>query len=295
MYPEFDLIIPETLHEAFVVLDEAANAGDKAHAEDTLPLAGGTNILVDIRARRSRPSHLIGLCKVLGSRRIDVKAGRVTMAAGATLSDVLRHPAMAECASSLVSSAKVFAGQTIRNTATVVGNVCYGSPAADTMPPLLVLDADAGLVSKAGRRRVALDRFFVGFRQSVRRADELVTDLSWPVPPPNSANLYYKVGHRKGDAISVVDIAVALTAEAGKCTGVRIALGAVAPVVMRARRAEAMLDGQDLTPALIEAAGREAMDECSPVDDLRASAEYRQHLVSVLTRRLLSQAWESVC
>jgi carbon-monoxide dehydrogenase medium subunit len=137
---------------------------------------------------------------------------------------------------------------------------------------------------------VPLSEFFTGFKESVRRPDELVTRVSWPVPPAGSANLFYKLARRQGDAITVVGIAVTLHAEAGTCTTARIALGAVAPVVKRATAAEAMLTGAALTPELIEAAARKASEEAEPIDDIRASADYRRHGVHVLTRRLLTQA-----
>jgi carbon-monoxide dehydrogenase medium subunit len=199
---------------------------------------------------------------------------------------------MAEHAPSLVQSARVFGGQMVRNAATLAGNVCYGSPAADVVPPLLSLDAELTLTSQAGSRVVALNEFFLGYKQDIRRHDELLTEIAWPLPSPNSTNLFYKLARRKADAITVVGLAVTLVVEAGKCSRARIALGAVAPVVKRAVVAEDMLVGQTLTPALIDAATGQAVEACEPIDDVRASAEYRRHGVHVLTRRLLMQAWD---
>jgi carbon-monoxide dehydrogenase medium subunit len=288
MFAEFDLVMPGDLDEALDILAEAGGEGDA----EVLPLAGGTNLVVDLRARRVSADKLVGLGRITALRGIERSNGRVAIGGGTTLSDILRDPAMAEAAPSLVDCAKVFAGQMVRNTATVAGNICCGSPAADTVPPLLSLDAELTLAGKGGSRVVPLADFFLGYQENQRRPDELVTKISWDAPKTRSANLFYKLARRKGDAITVVGVAVTVAAEAGKCSKARIALGAVAPVIKRAREAEALLEGEALTPELIEAAARQAVEESSPIDDVRASADYRRHSVHALTRRLLTQAWD---
>jgi CO/xanthine dehydrogenase FAD-binding subunit len=292
MLAEFDLAIPTDLGQALHTLAEDWRSGAEENGHETAPLAGGTNLLVDIRARRATPARLVALGQLDELRGIAVDNGRVTLGGRTTLSDILRDPRMAEHAPSLVQSARVFGGQMVRNAATLAGNVCYGSPAADVVPPLLSLDAELTLTSQAGSRVVPLNEFFLGYKQNIRRHDELLTEIAWPLPSPNSANLFYKLARRKGDAITVVGLAVTLVVEAGKCSRARIALGAVAPVVKRAVVAEDMLVGQTLTPALIDAATGQAVEACEPIDDVRASAEYRRHGVHVLTRRLLMQAWD---
>ena len=210
------------------------------------------------------------------------------------MTDILHDQHLAEHAPCLVEQARVFAGQMVRNTATIAGNICCGSPAADAVPPLLVLDADVELTSAAGSRVVPLSEFFLGYKAMARRPEELVTEVSWDLPPANSTSLFYKLARRQGDAITVVGIAVALAVEDGKCSSARVALGAVAPFVKRATAAEAMLAGQTLTPELIDAAARRAVEDSDPIDDVRATADYRRHGVHVLTRRLLTQAWETL-
>ncbi|MCH8000998.1 MAG: FAD binding domain-containing protein, partial [Proteobacteria bacterium] len=156
------------------------------------------------------------------------------------------------------------------------------------------LDAEATLASPSGTRVVPLSEFFLGYKRDARAPGELMTEIAWDIPPAHSSNRFYKLALRKGDAITVVGVAVALTAEDGKCGTARIALGAVAPIVKRATAAEAMLCGQVLTPELIDAAARQAVDDVDPIDDIRASAEYRRHCVHVLTRRLVTQAWQAL-
>ncbi len=286
MYAEFDLHVPEDLDGALAMLAESDGQGG------ILPLAGGTNMIVDLRARSVAPSALVSIGKVPGMRGIEIAGGRVRMGGRTTVSDMLRSAELGAVAPSLVESARLFGGQMVRNTATVAGNICSGSPAADLVPPLLVLDAQVTLTSRSGSRTLVLADFFHGYKQMERRPDELLTEVSWPAPVETAANLFYKLARRKGDAITVVGVAVAMDVEAGTCRGVRIALGSVAAIVKRARAAEKMLEGVTLSFESIEAASRSAVAEVSPLDDVRASAGYRSHCVHVLTRRLLTQAWE---
>jgi carbon-monoxide dehydrogenase medium subunit len=273
MYAEFDLHVPQDLDAALALLAEGNGI------DAIMPLAGGTNMIVDLRARSVAPQALVSIGKVPGIRGIEIADGRVRMGGRTTVSDMLRHDRLHGVAPALVESARVFAGQMVRNTATVAGNICSGSPAADLVPPLLVVDADVTLTSRSGSRTVALNDFFQGYKQMERRPDELLTEVSWPQPPANATNLFYKLARRKGDAITVVGVA---------------ALGAVAPVVKRATAAEQMLEGEVPSVERIEAASRTAMEEVVPIDDIRASAGYRSHCVHVLTRRLLTQAWEKL-
>jgi CO/xanthine dehydrogenase FAD-binding subunit len=284
MHSEFELQTPERLEDALAVL---ARSGQPA----MLPLAGGTNVIVDLRAGRLAPEGLVSLARIEALRWIRRSGGRVAMGGRTSVSDLLRSPEVAEHGASLVEAARVFAGQVVRNTATVAGNIACGSPAADLVPPLMALDADLALTSAEGSRRVPISDYFTGYKQDVRKANELISEISWAVPSPGSTNLFYKLARRKGDAITVTGVAVSLTVADGVCTSARIALGAVAPVVMRARAAEALIEGRALTPAVIDAAGRRAAEECRPIDDIRASAAYRRHTVHMLTRRLIGDAW----
>jgi CO/xanthine dehydrogenase FAD-binding subunit len=171
MYAQFDLDIPDNLDGA---LEALAGGGG------VVPLAGGTNLIVDIRARRERPERVVGLAKVAELCGIKTNGGRIAIGGRTTVSDLLASPDIATAAPSLIEASKVFAGQMVRNTATVAGNIACGSPAADLVPPLMSLDADVTLTSKSGSRTVALDEYFLGYKQDTRRADELITEISWP-------------------------------------------------------------------------------------------------------------------
>ena len=282
MLSEFELEMPDTLQESLACLPGAT------------PLGGGTNLLVDLRARREKSKRLVWLGNIDAFREIKIDGQEIVIGGGTTLSDIILNPAMVKAAPSLVVSARVFGGQMVRNRATVAGNVCSGSPAADTVPPLLSLDANILLTNNEGCRMVPLEEFYTGFKKNLRKQDELVTGLSWTAPSRNTANLFYKLARRKGDAIAVVGVAVTVAREGDRCTHARIALGAVAPTVFRAKGAEEVLTGAMLSEELINNAAQKAMEQSNPIDDLRASADYRRHSVHVLTRRLITQAWQSL-
>ena len=282
MLSECELDMPGDLQESLACLPGAT------------PLGGGTNLLVDLRARREESKRLVWLGNIDAFREIKIDAQQVSIGGGTTLSDIIHCPAMAEAAPSLFSAARVFGGQMVRNRATVAGNICSGSPAADTVPPLLSLDANICLTNTKGCHTVPLDQFYTGFKKTLRKQDELITGLSWTAPSPNTANLFYKLARRKGDAITVVGVAVTVTREGDRCTRARIALGAVGTTVFRAKDAEAILTGRILSEKLIGDAAQKAMEQSNPIDDLRASADYRRHSVNVLTRRLIAQAWQSL-
>jgi len=284
MHMDYELHLPESLNDALALLAET-------DGKSTALLAGGTNLIVDMRADRETPDRVISLDRVDGLRDIKEADGVVSIGGGTTVSDLMGSDLIADSAPSLIDAAKAFAGQMVRNTATVAGNIACGSPAADLVPPLLSLDAKVTLTSLAGDRNLPLDGYFTGYKTDQSRADEVITQISWPRRKVSTVNSFYKLARRKGDAITITGVAVTVSAEGGVCTTARMALGAVAPTVFRAHTAEAHLEGEALTEALIEEAAKLAGDATNPIDDVRASAAYRRHTAQALTRRLLADAW----
>ncbi len=285
MLPPFDLYQPQSL-------DDALRAMAKDGAMQAF--SGGTNLVPDLRGKRETCRNFISLQALDDLRYIKREGGRVTLGARTTITDILEDQNMASDAPALYAAVGRFAGTMVRNAATIGGNICCGSPSADSVPALLTLDAEVTLSSESGERSVALNDFYTGYKQSVKRPDELLTSVSWNVPAENSANLFYKLALRKGDAITITGVAVMLTAQDGVCTSARLALGSVGPTVFRAADAEEVLTGKALDADLIEQAARAAADQSSPIADIRASAEYRLQTAFSLSRRLLTQAWQQV-
>ena len=279
MLPEFDLLRPKMLSEALEMLAEP----------DVMPIAGGTNVIADLRAEKHHPKALMDVSRLVELKGIRQENGHSAVAGGTTITELLCHPLIARHTPILVRTARAFANPLIRNRATVAGNLVDASPAADMAPPLLVLGAEIELASRAGIRHVALADFFTGVRTTVRQPDELVTAIRWPAPSPNTYTGYYKLGLRKADAISVVSVAVAVTLDdAGRCVSARIALGAVAPRPIRATAAEEILANQKLTPKVIAEAARLAGGSTRPISDIRGSASYRREVTEIIVRRLLT-------
>ncbi|MCP5086989.1 MAG: xanthine dehydrogenase family protein subunit M, partial [Rhodobacteraceae bacterium] len=279
MLPAFELSQPKTLSEALKFL---ATGGGR-------PLAGGTVLLPDLRGGKEKTREFIDLSGVDELRYITHARDRVTVGARTTIAEVLHDPAMASAAPALHHAVDNFAGTMVRNAATVGGNLCCGSPSADTVPALLTLDAEVELTSASGSRSVPLDGFYLDYKKTVMKADELLTSVYWAPPESGSSHLFFKLARRKGDAITVTGVSVMIAKADGKCATARIALSSVAPTILRAHSAEDMLEGQELTPELIERAAKAATDHTSPIDDNRASANYRRQTTHSLVRRLLSQ------
>jgi carbon-monoxide dehydrogenase medium subunit len=280
MLPEFDLLMPQALPEALEMLAEGA--------PDARPIAGGTNLIPDMRSGLRRPSVVVNIAGLDELRGIRQENGHVVMGGGVTIAELLDDPLVAEHGPALRQAAAIFANPLVRNRATVGGNLVDGSPAADTAPPLLVLGAEVKLASKEGTRRVELEEFFVHVRKTACQPRELLVSLRWPVPTPGSVAVFRKLALRKADAISVLSVAVMVEPDGnGRCRQARIALGAVAPTPIRAHAAEDMLRGQALSPEAISEAARLCGETTRCIDDIRGSAAYRQRVVEVLVRRTL--------
>jgi xanthine dehydrogenase FAD-binding subunit len=238
----------------------------------------------------------------LNIRRIEaldlivVDGGTLVIGSLVTIARLQKDALVREHAPVLAQVAEQFASQQIRNSATLGGNICNASPAGDMLPALLALDAELELASLAkdgtvSTRRVPIDGFFTGPGRTKREAHELLTAVRVPQPAAGQLAKFYKAGTRPALDISTIAIAFAARRDSeGRLHGVRLALGAVAPIPMRARRAEALLEGKVLDAALADAAAKAAAGEAQPIDDVRASAWYRKELLHNMTRRMLSDA-----
>lgn len=256
--------------------------------QDVRFLAGGTDLLIQIHRRQQTPRHLIALDR-LGLAAIVEHAEEWSIGALATHKSIESHPAFQVGALiALSEAARVVGGHQVRNIGTIGGNVANASPAADLLPPLLVLDATLDLAGPDGMRAVALPEFLHGQRQTDRAFDEIVTTIRFAKPSPRSATAFLKSGRRKAMEIALVSVAARLTLNAaGRCQDVRIALGAVAPLAMRAAAAEQLMEAGRPDDDRLRAAGHSAAVLATPISDVRASAEYRRRLVETLVPRTL--------
>jgi CO/xanthine dehydrogenase FAD-binding subunit len=286
MLPEFDLFRPHTLPEALALLAD--------HAPDAMPLAGGTNLIVELRDGGRSPGKLVDVSRLRELRGIRRDDGHVVVGGATTIAELLADPLIAEHGRPLRQAAALLGNPLVRSRATIGGNLANASPAADTAPPLLALGAEVELVNRSGTRRLPLHDFMVGVNTTLIRPDELVAAVRWPVPPARCAAGFYKIGLRKADACSVINAAAMVICDhGGLCRQARIAIGAAAPRPVRAHRAEAALEGRPLDSRIIEEAARLAVEATQPIDDIRGSATYRRRMTEVIVRRLLVQAAEA--
>jgi len=254
-------------------------------------IAGGTNFMPDLRHDHSGETKLvIDLMRIKTLRGISATKGGVKLGALATMTDLLESKLIAREAPVLRDMAAKFAGPIIRNRATVAGNLIDGGPAADIVPPLLALKATVKLTGPRGRRSVALDKFLTGYRQTAIKAGEIITEVTFPSPGKNHKQGYYKLARRNAMAITVVGAAIVLRMKGKVCQEAGVALGSVAPVPIRCYEAEKILEGREITLALAQEAAGACAAVANPIDDIRASAEYRKLMCEVLPRRLICQA-----
>jgi carbon-monoxide dehydrogenase medium subunit len=253
-------------------------------------LAGGTDLLVQMRRGQLTPRHLLSLHRVPGLDAIAAD-GAITLGALVTHRRLERAPQFRGPLQALIEGAEVVGGHQIRNVATVGGNIVNASPAADVVAVLLALDAEVTCLSPGGERSLPLAEFASAPGVTARCPHELLTRVRFLRPAPRSATAFLKAGRRQAMEISLVCVAVCLTLDADRerCLDARIALGAVAPTTFRARAAERSLQGRPITDEALRSAGRVAAGECRPITDVRASAGYRALLAATLVERALAR------
>ena len=277
MINDFDFIQPQDLTEALRALSNDSRI---------LPLAGGTNVLVNMKRGPLDVDQILDITRLETLQSISTQGDTLRLGAGVTFDRLLEWRPGGAIEALIRPMCLGFAGPLVRNLATIGGNICDASPAADVSPVLLALDATVELESAAdGSRRLPLPAFFQGVRKTARRDHELLTSVIFDKPGDDTRAFYYKLGKRKADAISIVSIAIAIQLKQGKVDQARIALGAVAPVAMRALKAEEIIQGETLADNTISAAAEAAAAEAQPIDDFRARAEYRRQMVEVLVKR----------
>jgi xanthine dehydrogenase FAD-binding subunit len=279
--PFTEFFAPGTVDEAVRILRERGPAA--------CVVAGGTDVMVRIR-RGTIPASctaLVSVHNIAGMRGCRRENGDVVVGAATTAIDLVRDPLLAGCAPILGHVADRVASAQIRNVATVGGNLANASPAGDLINPLLLLDATLVLASAEGRRTVPVEEFFTGPGETVLLPGEMIVEARFAVPPAGRIFRFTKAGTRPSMECSVVTVGLAWTPRQGILRDVRVAFGSSAPIPLRGRKTEAVLEGQRPARELSERAARAAEAEVSPISDVRGSECYRRGLVGVFLRRML--------
>ncbi|MCY3573606.1 MAG: FAD binding domain-containing protein [Chloroflexi bacterium] len=252
-------------------------------------VAGGTDLIIEMeRDQHPHLNTLIDITRVPGLDAITLENGIITLGPLVTHNHVLGSQLIRERATPLAQASWEVGAPQIRNRATIAGNLITASPANDTITPLIALGAELTLQSAQGKRRLPLQDFYSGFRQTVLQPDELLRAIHIPALGEGERGIFLKLGLRRAQAISVVDVAIWLKRQAdGVMLDARIALGSVAPTIVTVPQAEEYLRGKELSPAVISAVARLAGGYPAPIDDVRGSAEYRSEMVKALVAKAL--------
>ena len=282
--PRFDHLESKTVEEACSLLSK--------HKGKAKVIAGGTDLLPAMRNREVTPAYIINVRSIPNLDYIHyTDAEGLKIGALATLYDIESSPIIREKFPMVADAAAKIGTPQVRNMGTIGGNLCNAAPSADTAPPLIGLEAKAKINGPNRERVIALEEFFIGPGENALQADEILTEIQIPNPPPHTRGVYLKLPARTMVDLAVVGVAVVVTLDDKERSIVdaKIVLGAVAPTPVRARQAEGIIKGKAISRELIEKAAEAAAGEAKPISDLRGSASYRKEMVNTLTKRAIRQ------
>jgi carbon-monoxide dehydrogenase medium subunit len=274
---------PQTLTEALALLSELTSVR---------LLAGGTDLLVDLKEGLAQSENLISLQRIDELRGIEIVENRIRIGALTTPKELASHPLIRKHLPALADAAKSMASPQIRSLATIGGNIAGAVPSADLPPTLMAADAAVQLVCSDSPREISLIDFFAGPRLTVCGAGEILTSIFIPVPSPETGVAYEKFVQREANSLAVASVAARLTLKDNVIEKAAIVLGAVAPTPLLATEASAKLEGKSLSDDILDQASNLAAAESKPISDVRGSLWFRTELLPVLTRRALARALE---
>jgi len=281
--------IPEVNYFRASTLEEALELISKL--ESVKVLAGGSDLLIDLKVRRYEVKNVVDISGLKELNYVEDRGDHVAIGAATKLQDIVESPVIAAKAPVLAEAVNEMASWQVRNVATIGGNLCNASPAADTAPPLLVLNAKLRLVSLEGEREVPITEFFLGPRKTVLRKGELLREIVVPYERGAGAS-FIKLGRRNAFTLSVVAVATLVKVRNGIFDDVRVALNSVAPKPVRAASVEKFLKSREVSLSAIEEGAKRVLQDISPISDVRASADYRKEMSVALTKESLLRSLE---
>lgn len=281
---DFEYEAPTSVAEAVRVLSQ--------HNGSARPLAGGTDLIDQIRTGRHQPQVVVDIKKIPELSVLENSATGLRLGAAVPCYRIYGDAAISEAYAALADSARIIGGVQIQSRASVGGNLCNSGPAADSTPSLIALGAVAVIAGPKGRREVAVENFCTGPGKNVLTAGEFLVELKLPARPAHSGSHYRRFIPRNEMDIAVVGVAASVVLDATGETFVsaRIALGAVGPTPLYAKDASALLSGKSVSEETFGKAADAAKAIATPIDDMRGTKEFRLHITGVLTRRVLEEA-----
>ena len=264
-----------------------------ANEADARVLAGGTDLLVQMHIGAPLPSVFVDIKRIPEAMRLQVNRKGMVLGAGVPAAEIFENETVRQLWPGLAEATNLIGSSQIQGRATLAGNLCNGSPAADTVPALMAVGAEVAVVGPGGERRIPVEDFTTGPGVTVLERGELVVAFHVPAPKPRTADAYLRLIPRSEMDIAVVGAAVQLSLDAkGVVKSARVAIGAVAPTVLRVDAAEEALVGSRLEDAAIERAMAAASAAANPIDDKRGTVAYRKTVAGVLTKRAAKIAYE---
>lgn len=279
----FDYYTPRNLKEAYTLMEKFQGRARY--------IAGGTDILIGVKQRQLEPEALISLRGIDSLKGINHNKG-LHLGSMTLFRVIERDKAIERQYLALAQSIRVLANPQIRNVATVGGNLCNSAPSADSAPPLMIMEATLIFEGPGGRREIPIDEFFTGPGQNCLRPEEILTEIRIPEKDENAGMAFLKIGRVTQD-IAIANAAVLLVMDKQKCRTCRLAVGAVAPVPLRLRNIEGLVEGEAIGSELLEEVAKRIRQEVSPITDVRSTEEYRRYVSGVLVKRAMKQALES--
>ena len=284
---DIEVLEPKTLGDALNILQDRS---DRIRL-----IAGGTDAIIQLKDRIVQTKELLDISRLNELKYIRRDGSKVHIGALSTYWDIVESSLLNQSCRILVDASKMIGSLQIQNRATIGGNLANASPAGDTIPPLYALAATVTVQNYTETRHIPIDRFFLDYRKIDLRPDELITEISFEAVEEPCDATFLKLGLREGHFISIANIAVWVRWALGaiRTSDIRVALGAVAPTVVRARKCEEFLRNRTLEEEAIWHAGQIASGESSPITDIRASAEYRRTVIPSLLYKAMHTLIES--
>ncbi|MFC1867832.1 FAD binding domain-containing protein [Thermodesulfobacteriota bacterium] len=283
--PDFEYFAPCSVKEACSLLGE--------YQGEAMVMAGGTDLLVQMKHRTVVPKYVIGLKGVP-----DLDGIAYSESEGLRIGSLVSHqsiadsPMVKERFGALATACSKVGTPQVRVMGTVGGNLCNAAPSADSSPPLIAFSANLKLAGPEGERVIPLEEFFTGPGETVLQSGEMLSEIQVPTPLSHTGAVYLKLPARTAVDIAVAGVAALITMEGEICSNARIVLGAVGPTPIRAKRAEEIITGKKIAGDLIRKSARAASEECRPISDVRGSVAYRTEMVELLTEQAINQALE---
>lgn len=280
---EFEYFTPDNFHKALQLLDQ--------YSPDVKVIAGGTDLLIQMKKEVISPRYLINIMKISDTSFIKVENGWLRIGAATKWREVMEFCAKDRKYAALYEASSSVGKVQVRNMGTIGGNLCTASPAADSAPALLVFNSRVKLANMQGERILNLKDFFKGVNVTAMASNEIMTEIQIPSIQNGMGSAFMKTT-RVGADISKINCAVAVERQGDLCTSCRIGIGAVAPVPMRIQEAERIVVGKRVDTSLVEEMGQKAIEEIKPITDIRSTTEYRRQVAAILLKDVFWKAWQ---